>query len=546
MIEKAALKYGFTLSTARWIEELAKELGVGEKKLLKAIVKLAKHGIWLEAEDWRLVARAVGVKHLDMAVDYIIRRVASGAISGDGYVSAAMKKVVLASGKHAAALLWAAVLAAHGIKAETEKAGNAFNVVASGGDAVRLAGLHFRYGPPLLEGDERVKSHKLVEAMKPAAMGLNVSWEGLRRTPSGLVAADLIISEGGAAVKYNVYLRDKVELQFQSSDRSRAELAARLLRLAGVNAELKKMGGRDMWYVHASTDMLAAGREELRKALVEIIKAAVKKGWVDADKVESWLEKLESGRMLKEGWPKYEVELVEGALKVRYRSVNLDGIEREAQRLREMGLVEGVHFSVKMPEGGKNGYISILKEGLARAARLSVHGSDKQRRLAAEFVEYIFRRAEETGKEVYEKAKEIVDEGKARGSLTLKGFVKEVEVEGRTYVVKVIDGEAEFDVGKTGKKLLRIRITTEVGRVRREYTITYGRYGVTNAALGRATARADAPGGREADAERLAAVIKALKGGEPRIRRVKNGQIIIECYEGHLRASCVSPNSQMP
>jgi len=79
VIEKAALKYGLTLSTARWIEELAKELGISEKRLLKAIVKLAKHGIWLEAEDWRLVARAIDVKHLDMALDYVIRRVASGA-----------------------------------------------------------------------------------------------------------------------------------------------------------------------------------------------------------------------------------------------------------------------------------------------------------------------------------------------------------------------------------------------------------------------------------------------------------------------------------
>ena len=79
MIEKAALKHGFTLSTARWIEELAKELGVKEKRLLKTIVKLAKHGIWLEAEDWRLVARTIDMKYLDMAVDYVIRRVASGA-----------------------------------------------------------------------------------------------------------------------------------------------------------------------------------------------------------------------------------------------------------------------------------------------------------------------------------------------------------------------------------------------------------------------------------------------------------------------------------
>jgi DNA-binding Lrp family transcriptional regulator len=83
VIEKAALRHGFTLSTARWIEELAKELGVKEKRLLKAVVKLAKHGIWLEAEDWRLVARAIDTKYLDMAVDYVIRRVASGASPAD-------------------------------------------------------------------------------------------------------------------------------------------------------------------------------------------------------------------------------------------------------------------------------------------------------------------------------------------------------------------------------------------------------------------------------------------------------------------------------
>jgi hypothetical protein len=43
--------------------------------------------------------------------------VASGAISGDGYVSAAMKRIELASGERKIALLWGAALAAHGIKA---------------------------------------------------------------------------------------------------------------------------------------------------------------------------------------------------------------------------------------------------------------------------------------------------------------------------------------------------------------------------------------------------------------------------------------------
>jgi hypothetical protein len=296
---------------------------------------------------------------------------------------------------------------------------------------------------------------------------------------------------------------------------------------------VEKVGGRDEWYVYAYTDRLATGHEKLRKAIAEIVRAAVVKGWVDADKAERWLEKLEEGRVLKEGWPRYSVGLAKGALMVRFSSTNSGNIEREAQRLRDMGLEEGRHFSVKMPEGGEAGYVSIRREGLAYAAWLSVHGSGRQRELAAEFVEYILRRAEKAGKEVYEKAGEIVDEGKTRGSLKLEGFKKEVEMDGRKHVVKIIDGGAvEEDRG--GRKLLRIKITAEVDGVRSEYTITYGRRGANNAAVGRALARADVPGGREGDAERFAAVIKALTGKGPRVYRMKDGRIMIECYEGHL------------
>jgi hypothetical protein len=105
-------------------------------------------------------------------------------------------------------------------------------------------------------------------------------------------------------------------------------------------------------------------------------------------------------------------------------------------------------------------------------------------------------------------------------------------VDGRKHVVKVIDGEAvEEDRG--GRKLLRIRITAEVDGVLRDYEITYSRR-IDNAAVGRAYARGDAPDVREADAERFAAVIKALTGREPRVYRMKDGKIMIECYEGHL------------
>jgi hypothetical protein len=207
-----------------------------------------------------------------------------------------------------------------------------------------------------------------------------------------------------------------------------------------------------------------------------------------------------------------------------------------------MGLEEGVHFSVKMPEGGRWGYVSIFKEGLAYATLLSVHGSGERQRLAAEFVKYILQRAKETDDDVYEKAKKIIEEGMSRGSLTLKGFEKEVEVGGREHMVKVIDGSTELKKGKSGKKLLKIKITAEVDGVRREYAITFGRYGRRNTTEGYATAKADAPGGRYADAERLAVVIKALTGKEPLMRRKSDGTIEIVCGRAHLEGSNATPN----
>ncbi|MCC6067194.1 MAG: PaRep2b protein [Pyrobaculum sp.] len=461
--------------------------------------------------------------------------VVSGAVGGDGHVSSAMKRVGLASGKHAFALLWKAALAAYGVEAEVREVGGAFFVAALGGDAVKLARLYFLFGPPLLEGDDRFKNHKLAEAVKLGAEGLDIRWEGLRKTKSGRVAADLTISEAGVAVKYNVYLRrDGILLQFASTDRSHAELAARLLRLAGVGAEVRKESGRDQWYVYATTDMLVAGRKELRDALAEIVRTTVKNG-LDEKKAEGWLEKLEKGRVLREGWPRYSVRLTsDSALEVKFGSTSPDSIEHQTQRLREVGLEEGRHFTVKMPEEGRDVYVYIRREGLVYAAWLSVYGSERQRELATEFVSYILQRAEEEGKEVSEKAQKIIEEGRSRGSLKLEGFEKEVEVDGREHVVKVLGGGAEFDEGRGSKPLLRIRITAEVDGVRSEYMITFGRFGKLNVAMGRAYARSDAPGGKEADAERLAALIRALTGREPKVYRMKDGTIMIKCHEGHL------------
>jgi hypothetical protein len=73
-----------------------------------------------------------------------------------------------------------------------------------------------------------------------------------------------------------------------------------------------------------------------------------------------------------------------------------------------------------------------------------------------------------------------------------------------------------------------------VDGVVREYEITFSRHRADNKAVSYAMARTDAPGGREADAERFSALIEALTGEEPRIRRMKNGAIIIECGKEHL------------
>jgi hypothetical protein len=355
----------------------------------------------------------------------------------------------------------------------------------------------------------------------------------VRLTPSGRVAADLTISEGGAEVKFNVYLRNKVVLQFISTDRGRAELAARLLRLMGIDAEARRSGG--LWYVVAYTDRLAAGRRELREAVAAVVKEALARGLADAGKAARWLRKLERGRTARRGWPKYRVGLVEGALEIRHRSTSRGSIEREAKRLAEMGLKEGVHFTVKMPEGGKKGRVSILKGGLAYAAWLSARGPEERRRLAEDLVDYILRRAREEGGEVYEKVKEVVEAGRAVGSLRLADVRRaRVEAGGGKHTVTVLGGGAEVGRGRGGKTLLRIRITAEVDGVRRNYEVAFGRYGRKNAVVGYASAKARAPGGREADAERLSALIKALTGREPGVHRKRNGAVAVECYEGHL------------
>jgi hypothetical protein len=403
------------------IENLAKELTGVSREEVWGVVEFVLSDMYCLTRDCardevvrKFVAPALELIVLDKALNnefdreealLIFGEMYATAVAGDGHVGPG--EVVLTVGGElgggAALLRLATLYLLNQLLSDELKFGvrtyikrDTYYITATGGNAARFKRLLAVSAPSA--GGEYL-SPKFDEFVKEVQVEVRLGNVWL--TQSGLVAADLTVSEGGTAVKYNIYLRkNEIELRFHSSNRNHAELAARLLRLAGVGAELKKkeVGKRDVWRVIATTDMLAAGRKELREALAEIVETAVKKGWVDADKAERWLKKLKRGRVLKEGWPKYDVGLVRSnALRVKFDSTNPDSIQRETQRLKEMGLEEGRHFSVKMPEGGGRGYVLILREGLERAAWLSVHGFGEQQRLATEFVEYILQRAKEKG-----------------------------------------------------------------------------------------------------------------------------------------------------
>jgi hypothetical protein len=97
--------------------------------------------------------------------------VASGAVGGDGHVSAAERKAGLTSGEGAVALLWAAAWSAYGVKPRAAGAGRVFHVVASDDGTVGLAQLCVLFGPPMLE-EEGFIDHKLVEAVELGVEGV--------------------------------------------------------------------------------------------------------------------------------------------------------------------------------------------------------------------------------------------------------------------------------------------------------------------------------------------------------------------------------------
>ncbi len=84
------------------------------------------------------------------------------------------------------------------------KNGSLYNIAATSENAARLMRFLAVTAP---SAGGRYLSEKYEEFVKDARVEVRLDENGIRRTEKDHVAADLIISEAGVAVKYNVYLR---------------------------------------------------------------------------------------------------------------------------------------------------------------------------------------------------------------------------------------------------------------------------------------------------------------------------------------------------
>jgi hypothetical protein len=374
-----------------------------------------------------------------------------------------------------------------------------------------------------------------VEAVELGSkVSVRIEEGGWRRIKGG-AAVDLYISAGSVMGVFSLYLHNKVVLIFRSTNREEVELGVRLLRLAGVETEVKK--SKDMWYVRAFTDQLAEGGEELRRGFIKAVEEALRRGWVDEQRARRWIKKFERGISTWEGY-KFSLKLTEsGALEVSLKSTQHENIERLKHKLETLGLSEGEHFTVTWLEGGRLGYLYITREGIKEVTYIARHGPEPQRLRAASLIEHLRKRAETKGDNVLQKFEELVREGESRGALNAEGLKAEVAIEWEGNHIVVPVEVRKLEAWENEDKI-RIKVKAMVDGVEGEWVMTFFRYGRTNAIMGYTNTRDDAPGGRTEDAKRIIALVKTLTGEEPNIKRDKYGKIKQIVYtRRHLKAA---------
>lgn len=360
------------------------------------------------------------------------------------------------------------------------------------------------------------KAEKAVDMFREWAeetKAVEVKLEAVEKTGK-IAKAVVAVKAGPWEAKYDVYLRgDAVELRFNSADAERAYQMAHVLKLLGVKAEPKatedRSLGRHVWRINATTDVLASKTvlPAFREAIARAVEEAARRGWIKGDTAERWAEKLREGVTIAEDKPKFNILITNrGGLDIVYMTTNAEKLAQYAEELKGLGLKEGVHIVRKGPEGGKPGALRITAEGVVKLAELSHHAEDAEIRLkASEWLNHLLARAGESGgEEAKRRLEKLIEEGAARGVLTLTGLRQEVE--GGRHVVEIRHAEARIE---DGRLYIRVEAVVDGVEMEREYTFTRNK---ANKTLGRVFTQADAPGGREEDLKRLKALSTVIFG----------------------------------
>jgi hypothetical protein len=293
-----------------------------------------------------------------------------------------------------------------------------------------------------------------------------------------------------------------------------------LLRAVGVRAEVKKEGGRDVWYIDVSTNALAADsvHEAVRKAVAEFLRQCREAGVLADDTYRRLAAKFERG-VPEWGDIKFSVWLTkDGSVVVEYQPRDPQSFRKAVELLRGLGMrdrCEGdwcmIHFTAREPEGSEKGIVYITADGLRYTGWLALHGEGEAREKARWLRDMLLKEAESKGEGVRDRLMQYFREGEMWGSVK-PPIEEEVDIDGKRVKVRVEEVEAWREKSEKREHLVvkvRAKVVEGNSEVAVEKEVRFFKKS-DGAIYGYANIHADAEGGRKADYLRTAAVLKAL------------------------------------
>jgi hypothetical protein len=202
-----------------------------------------------------------------------------------------------------------------------------------------------------------------------------------------------------------------------------------------------------------------------------------------------------------------------GTLVVSFSSTSRESLDEVAGEFKAMGLVEGVHFTVKW--SGGRGRVYLLAEGVRRLKWVSERGEEGQRQRAAEFLKFLEAKARAKGEEVLRKLEALLEEGRSRGVLRLVGLERDG--------VKVLDVKTEEKDDK-----LYVTLRAEVDGAVGEYRVTF-----TRERDGTRRLQFYVKSGAAARAVKL---VEVLTGEKPQVTEMPDGRTRIRGSDKHIEA----------